>query len=234
MKVKKIKSKFTNYLSKLHDIDDAIFLLKRLSRAKFLETAEVHINLNTFGTGPALHGIADLPNSLGKKKIIAALGPVGLENQLLHAGAVFVKLEDIITQISSKKILFDTLIATPERLPQLSRYAKILASKLLFPTLKTGTVTNKIIEAIQMRMFRHVEFKADRNGSIHLGFGKLILSENKLKENLCSIYFSVNSYKPVGVKGNFIKSMSVCSTIGKSLPINLLSLQSKKRYKSNS
>lgn len=228
MKVKKIANKFTHYFSNFYDIEDAIFLLKQLSKAKFLETAEVHINLNTLGKDSLLHGIVDFPNTWDKKKRIAALGPVEMESQLLHAGATFVNLENISKQISSKHILFDTLIITPERLPQLSCYAKILTSKFLFPTAKTGTITNKIVEEIKMRMLGRVEFKTDRNSSIHLSFGKLNLSEAQLRENFYAIYFSVNSYKPFALKGNFIKSMSICSTVGKNLSINLLSLKDKK------
>ena len=214
-------------LSKSYEPIEAIKILKENKYAKFDETLEVAINLgiDSNKTDQGIRGVTSLPKGTGKSINVAVLAKGDKQKEAKDAGADLVGENDLIETISSGKISFDLLIASPDMMPSVGKVAKILGPKGLMPNPKLGTVTPDIATAVKNAKAGQVQFKNDKGGIVHAGIGKMSFDENDLLENLKFFYSSINKSKPETVKGSFIKKVTIASTMGVGLEINLASLR---------
>ena len=214
-------------LSKSYEPIEAIKILKENKYAKFDETLEVAINLgiDSNKTDQGIRGVTSLPKGTGKSINVAVLAKGDKQKEAKDAGADLVGENDLIETISSGKISFDLLIASPDMMPSVGKVAKILGPKGLMPNPKLGTVTPDIATAVKNAKAGQVQFKNDKGGIVHAGIGKMSFDENDLLENLKFFYSSINKSKPETVKGSFIKKVTIASTMGVGLEINIASLR---------
>ena len=210
-------------LTKTYGANEAIKILKDNSFVKFEETLDVAIqlNINPSKTDQNIRGVIDLPKGTGKNIRVAVITKGDKAKEAKDSGAEIVGDEDLAQQISNGKINFDLLIATPDMMSTVGKLGKILGPKGLMPNPKLGTVTNDLSIAIKKAKAGQVQFKNDKSGIIHAGIGKLKFNENDLLENLKSFYNEINKNKPNTVKGSFIKKVSIASTMGFGLKINV-------------
>ena len=213
--------------TKVYEPIDAIKILKENKYAKFNETLDVAINLgiDPNKTDQGIRGVTSLPNGTGKSIKVAVLTKGDKQTEAKDAGADLVGENDLIESISSGKISFDLLIASPDMMPSVGKVAKILGPKGLMPNPKLGTVTQDIATAVKNAKSGQVQFKNDKAGIVHAGIGKMNFDDNDLLENLKFFYTSINKSKPESVKGSFIKKVTIASTMGVGLEINLASLR---------
>jgi large subunit ribosomal protein L1 len=214
-------------VSKSYEPIEAIKILKENKYAKFDETLEVAINLgiDSNKTDQGIRGVTSLPKGTGKSINVAVLAKGDKQKEAKDAGADLVGENDLIETISSGKISFDLLIASPDMMPSVGKVAKILGPKGLMPNPKLGTVTPDVATAVKNAKAGQVQFKNDKGGIVHAGIGKMSFDENDLLENLKFFYSSINKSKPETVKGSFIKKVTIASTMGVGLEINLASLR---------
>ncbi len=229
MKITKNNKKLLDSIdvSKSYEPIEAIKILKENKYAKFDETLEVAINLgiDSNKTDQGIRGVTSLPKGTGKSINEAVLAKGDKQKEAKDAGADLVGENDLIETISSGKISFDLLIASPDMMPSVGKVAKILGPKGLMPNPKLGTVTPDIATAVKNAKAGQVQFKNDKGGIVHAGIGKMSFDENDLLENLKFFYSSINKSKPETVKGSFIKKVTIASTMGVGLEINLASLR---------
>jgi large subunit ribosomal protein L1 len=229
MKITKNNKKLLDSIdvSKSYEPIDAIKILKENKYAKFDETLEVAINLgiDSNKTDQGIRGVTSLPKGTGKSINVAVLAKGDKQKEAKEAGADLVGENDLIETISSGKISFDLLIASPDMMPSVGKVAKILGPKGLMPNPKLGTVTPDIATAVKNAKAGQVQFKNDKGGIVHAGIGKMSFDENDLLENLKFFYSSINKSKPETVKGSFIKKVTIASTMGVGLEIKLASLR---------
>ena len=213
--------------SKVYEPIDAIKILKENKYAKFNETLDVAINLgiDPNKTDQGIRGVTNLPKGTGKSIKIAVLTKGDKQTEAKEAGADLVGENELIESIASGKIAFDLLIASPDMMPSVGKVAKILGTKGLMPNPKLGTVTQDIATAVKNAKSGQVQFKNDKAGIVHAGIGKMNFDDNDLLENLKFFYTSINKSKPESVKGSFIKKVTIASTMGVGLEINLASLR---------
>ncbi len=213
--------------TKIYEPIDAIKILKDNKYAKFNETLEVAINLgiDPNKTDQGIRGVTSLPKGTGKSIKIAVLTKGDKQKEAKEAGADLVGDDELINSISSGKIPFDLLIASPDMMPSVGKVAKILGPKGLMPNPKLGTVTQDISTAVKNAKTGQVQFKNDKGGIVHAGIGKMNFDDNDLLENLKFFYTSINKSKPDSVKGSFIKKVTIASTMGVGLEINVASLR---------
>ena len=229
MKITKNNKKLLDSIdvSKSYEPIDAIKILKENKYAKFDETLEVAINLgiDSNKTDQGIRGVTSLPKGTGKSINVAVLAKGDKQKEAKDAGADLVGENDLIETISSGKISFDLLIASPDMMPSVGKVAKILGPKGLMPNPKLGTVTPDVATAVKNAKAGQVQFKNDKGGIVHAGIGKMSFNENDLLENLKFFYSSINKSKPETVKGSFIKKVTIASTMGVGLEINIASLR---------
>ena len=220
---KRIKNLKSLILEKAYSVDNGISLLKKLGNAKFIESVEAHISLNIDPkyANQQLRTSLVLPNGTGKSLRIAVFTEPDYVEEVLKMGANIAGSDDLIEEISAGKLDFDLLITTPQNMPKLAKLGRILGPKGLMPSPKSGTVTTNLGSAISEFKKGKVEYRADKTGIVHLSFGKINFSENQLKENLISIYNSIEKNKPTGVKGKYFKSLTICSTMSPGIHIEL-------------
>ena len=213
--------------TKIYEPIDAIKILKDNKYVKFNETLEVAINLgiDPNKTDQGIRGVTSLPKGTGKSIKVAVLTKGEKQTEAKEAGADLVGENELIDSISSGKIPFDLLIASPDMMPSVGKVAKILGPKGLMPNPKLGTVTQDIATAVKNAKTGQVQFKNDKSGIVHAGIGKMNFDDNDLLENLKFFYTSINKSKPDSVKGSFIKKVTIASTMGVGLEINVASLR---------
>jgi len=212
--------------NKTYPLQEALKLVRVNKIAKFDESFEVHIKLDidTKKGGEQVRGTVVLPHGTGKSKRVAVITLTKVK-EAKAAGADIVGGEEMIEKIKSGKIFsgkdkFDILVATPEMMPRLAPVAKILGPKGLMPSPKTETVTEKIKETVEMLKKGKISFKNDDTSNIHQVIGRISFEENKLSENFKTFIEAVRKAKPASVKGKFITSVSVCSTMGPGIKIS--------------
>ncbi len=214
-------------LTKTYEPGEAIKILKDKSFAKFDETIDVSINLSIDSnkTDQNIKGVVNLPKGTGKKINVTVIASDEKQNDAKDNGADKVGGKELIENISSNKIDFDVLIATPDMMPALGKIAKILGPKGLMPNPKLGTVTNDISKAVKDAKSGQVKFKNEKSGIVHAGIGKLSFSDEDILSNLKTFYSSIIKSKPDTVKGSFVKKVTIASTMGVGLKINQGSLR---------
>ena len=214
-------------LTKIYEPLEAIKILKKNSYVKFQETLDVAINLgiDTKKTDQNIRGMLSLPKGTGKNIRVAVMAKGDKASEAKDVGAELVGDSDLADKISSGKIDFDLLIATPDMMPSIGKIAKILGPKGLMPNPKLGTVTEDVKTAVTNAKAGQVNFRNDKAGIVHAGIGKLSFNEQDLIENLKAFYSSINKSKPEAVKASFIKKITIASTMGVGLEINVASLR---------
>ena len=232
--MKKISKKRKEIVKKLdflkkYDPKEAIKFLKDNSHVKFNETLDVAIKLSIDAskTDQSIRGVINLPRGTGKKIRVAVMTKGDKAIEAKDAGADIVGDNDLHENIQKGNIDFDLLISTPDMMPTIGKLGKILGPKGLMPNPKLGTVTKDISSAVKSAKSGQVQYKNDKSGIIHAGIGKLNFKEEDLFENLKAFYNAILKSKPDTVKGSkesFIKKVSIASTMGFGLDINLGSL----------
>ncbi|WP_127902730.1 50S ribosomal protein L1 [Solirhodobacter olei] len=206
-------------------VEDAVKLVKSAASAKFDETVEIAMNL---GVDPRhadqmVRGVVQLPNGTGKTVRVAVFARGTKADEATAAGADIVGAEDLMETIQSGKIEFDRCIATPDMMPIVGRLGKILGPRNLMPNPKVGTVTMDVANAVAAAKGGEVQFKAEKAGVIHAGIGKVSFDEAKLVENLRAFVGAVGRAKPAGAKGTYMKKVSISSTMGPGVSIDIAS-----------
>jgi large subunit ribosomal protein L1 len=212
-----------------YSLDDGLGVLKTLGTAKFLESVEAHVSLNIdpkYGNQQLRTSLV-LPNGTGKSLRIAVFSDPDSVNEALKMGATIAGSDDLIEEINAGKLNFDILITTPQLMPKLAKLGRVLGPKGLMPSPKSGTVTQNLGEAINEFKKGKVEYRADKTGIVHLSFGKINFSIDQLKENLLTVYNSIEKNKPSGVKGKYFKTFTICTTMSPSIKLDLASLKVK-------
>jgi len=204
---------------------DAVALVKANASAKFDETVEVAVNL---GVDPRhadqmVRGTVTLPNGTGKTVRVAVFARGEKADQARAAGADIVGAEDLMQEIQGGKIDFDRCIATPDMMPIVGRLGKILGPRNLMPNPKIGTVTPDVAEAVRAAKGGQVQFKVEKAGVIHAGVGKASFDADKLAENIRAFVDAVQRAKPTGAKGSYMKKVSIASTMGPGVSVDLAS-----------
>ena len=205
------------------NLEEAIDVLKDTATAKFVETVELHANLNIDPkyADQQLRTTITLPHGLGKSIKIAVLTNDANFDEANTNGADIVGNDDLIADISKGVINFDVLLATPDIMPKLAKLGRILGPKGLMPSPKSGTVTTTLSKTLSEFKKGKFEYKADKTGIIHVSFGKSDFTKTQLIENLVSLYTSVEKNRPPGVKGKYFKSLHICNTMGPSIHLDL-------------
>lgn len=204
-------------------VEDALELVKANANAKFDETIEISLNL---GVDPRhadqmVRGVVGLPNGTGKSVRVAvfARGPKAEEAQA--AGADIVGAEDLMETIQGGTLDFDRCIATPDMMPIVGRLGKILGPRNLMPNPKVGTVTMDVAEAVKNAKGGEVQFKAEKAGVVHAGVGKASFETDKLAENVRAFIGAVARARPAGAKGTYMKKISIASTMGPGVTLDV-------------
>ena len=206
-------------------VEEAVALVKGAAHAKFDETVEIALNL---GVDPRhadqmVRGVVTLPNGTGKFVRVAVFARGPKADEAKAAGAEIVGAEDLMESIQSGKIEFDRCIATPDMMPLVGRLGKILGPRNLMPNPKVGTVTMDVKAAVEAAKGGEVQFKAEKAGVVHAGVGKVSFDEAKLAENIRAFVEAVNRAKPSGAKGTYLKKVSISSTMGPGVSLDLAS-----------
>ncbi|MEM7227068.1 MAG: 50S ribosomal protein L1 [Pseudomonadota bacterium] len=214
--------------NKLHTLDEAIALVKKASVVKFDETVEIAMNL---GVDPRhadqnVRGVVTLPNGTGKSVRVAVFAKGPKAEEATAAGADVVGAEELQAQVQGGEINFDRCIATPDMMPIVGRLGKILGPRGMMPNPKLGTVTNDVTAAVQAAKGGQVEFRAEKAGLIHAGVGKASFADDDLAGNIRAFIQAINNAKPSGAKGTYIKRVSVSSTMGPGVKVDVADLGS--------
>ncbi len=204
-------------------LEEAVALIKKAASAKFDETLEIAMNL---GVDPRhadqmVRGVVQLPNGTGKTVRVAVFARGAKADEAKAAGADIVGAEDLMEQIQQGKIDFDRCIATPDMMPVVGRLGKILGPRNLMPNPKVGTVTMDVAQAVTNAKGGEVQFKVEKAGVIHAGIGKVSFDEAKLVENVRAFVDAVTKAKPAGAKGTYVKKVSLSSTMGPGVALEL-------------
>ena len=208
--------------NKLYSIKEASALVKQTAKAKFDESIEIHVRL---GIDPkqsdqSVRGTILLPNGIGKTRKVAVIAKGEKQIEAKDAGADNYGSTDIVDEIAKGWLDFEVLVATPDSMKDLSKVAKILGPKGLMPNPKSGTVTFDIKETVKALKKGRVEYKNDSYGIIHCSVGKASFEQEKLAENIVSLVEAIQKSKPSTSKGQYIKSISISSTMGPGIYID--------------
>ncbi len=209
--------------AKAYPLEDALKLVKSISKAKFDETIEMSMNL---GIDPRhadqmVRGLTSLPNGTGKTVRVGVFARGAKADEATAAGADVVGAEDLMEKVQAGEIAFDRCIATPDMMGIVGRLGKILGPRGLMPNPRLGTVTMDVKGAVTAAKGGQVEFRAEKAGIIHAGIGKVSFDETKLLENAKALADAVVKAKPTGAKGTYVKGVSVSSTMGPGVKVDI-------------
>lgn len=221
---KKYESALKQVESRPYALEEAIPLVQKVKFTKFDETVEVHMRL---GVDPKhadqmVRGTVVLPNGLGKEKRVLVIASGEKIKDAEEAGADFVGGEDMVQKIQSEGWTdFDAVIATPDMMRSVGKLGKILGPRGLMPNPKTGTVTPDVAKAIKEVKAGKVEFRVDKTGVIHAPVGRVSFESDKLLENASTLIQAVVRAKPPAAKGKYVRSVTICSTMGPGVPLDV-------------
>lgn len=227
---KRIKSAYQSVRSVVGDarepvaLDVAVRLLKENAKAKFDETVEVAINL---GVDPRhadqmVRGAVTLPNGTGKTVRVGVFARGAKADEAKKAGADIVGAEDLMEIVQAGTIDFDRCIATPDMMPIVGRLGKVLGPRGLMPNPRVGTVTMDIAKAVEDAKGGQIQFRVEKAGVVHAGVGKVSFNEDKIAENVKSLVEAIQKARPTGAKGTYIKKISVTTTMGPGVPVDVM------------
>ncbi|WBU60772.1 50S ribosomal protein L1 [Paracoccus albus] len=204
-------------------VDEAVKLVKDNASAKFDESVEIAMNL---GVDPRhadqmVRGVVQLPAGTGKDVRVAVFARGPKADEAKEAGAEIVGAEDLVESIQGGKIDFDRVIATPDMMPLVGRLGKVLGPRNLMPNPKVGTVTMDVAQAVAAAKGGEVQFKAEKAGVVHAGIGKVSFDADKIAQNVRAFVEAVNRAKPTGAKGTYVKKVSISSTMGPGVTIDV-------------
>ena len=204
-------------------LEEAITLLQDTATTDFIESVELHANLNIDPkyADQQLRTTVTLPHGLGKSIRIAVLTNETNFNEATNGKADIIGNQELIDSISQGIINFDLLIATPDMMPKLAKLGRVLGPKGLMPSPKSGTVSTNLTETLSDFKKGKFEYKADKTGIVHINFGKVNFSKKQLIENLTSLYQSIEQNRPSGVKGKYFKSLFICTSMGPSIQLDV-------------
>ncbi len=224
---KRIENMYKNFdKSKFYSLKEAVKLVKENANAKFDETVEMAINL---GVDPKyadqmVRGVCSLPNGTGKTVRVAVLAQGEKADEAKAAGADVVGAENLIDSILSGKVDFDRCIATPDMMGLAGKVARVLGPKGLMPNPKLGTVTMDVAGAVKKAKAGEVQYRAEKTGIVHAGIGKVSFSEDAIYENAKTLIDAIIKAKPSGAKGTYMKRISISSTMGAGVRVDLANL----------
>ncbi|ASG21801.1 50S ribosomal protein L1 [Nitrospirillum amazonense] len=212
--------------NKFYALDEAVQSVKGNATAKFDETVEIAMNL---GIDPRhadqmVRGMVQLPNGTGKTVRVAVFARGAKADEALAAGAELVGAEDLAEKIQAGEMNFDRCIATPDLMALVGRLGKVLGPRGLMPNPKLGTVTMNVGEAVKSAKGGSVEFRAEKTGIVHAGVGKASFSQEALAENIKAFVGAINRAKPTGAKGTYIEKVSLSSSMGPGLKLDVAAL----------
>ena len=212
--------------NKAYGLGEAIKLLKERASAKFDETIEVAMNL---GVDPRhadqmVRGVVNLPNGTGRNVRVAVFAKNEKADEARAAGADIVGAEDLVEIVQKGEINFDRCIATPDMMPLVGRLGKVLGPRGMMPNPKVGTVTADVASAVKASKGGAVEFRVEKAGIIHAGVGKASFDAKAIEENVRAFADAVIKAKPTGAKGNYVKKVSVTTTMGPGLKVDVATL----------
>jgi large subunit ribosomal protein L1 len=204
---------------KLYALRDALAIVKKMKAPKFDSTVDLHVHLNvdTKKSDQMVRGTVLLPHGTGKKVKVAVFCKGEHERQAREANADYVGSNELIDKVAAGFLDFDRCIATPEMMKDLSKLGKVLGPRGLMPSPKTGTVTNDIVKAIEDVRKGKIEFRMDKQGGIHVPVGKAAFSEEQLFDNASRVLEAIEEAKPASIKGKFIKTAAVASSMNPGL-----------------
>ncbi|MBR3329149.1 50S ribosomal protein L1 [Candidatus Saccharibacteria bacterium] len=209
---------------KSYNLKDALELAIKTSPVKFDASVEIHVRL---GVDPRqadqnIRTTIVLPNGSGKTVRVAVFAPEDVCKVAKAAGADIAENEDFLKQLDKGEINFDVLISTPAFMPKLGKYARVLGPKGLMPNPKAGTVTMDVEKAVKESKAGKVEYRVDKQSIVHIGIGKVSFGTEKLLENANAFFDSLKAQKPASIKGSFVKSVFMTTTMGPSIMIENL------------
>jgi large subunit ribosomal protein L1 len=206
-----------------YSIDDAVKLIKGFAKAKFDETIELSLNL---GVDPRhadqnVRGVVALPHGTGKSMRVAVFAKGDKADAAKAAGADLVGGDDLAEKIQGGEMNFDRVIATPDMMGVVGKLGKVLGPRGLMPNPKLGTVTPDVETAVKNAKAGEVQFRAEKAGIVHAGVGKASFTEKQLSENVRAFYEAIVKAKPSGAKGTYVKKVSLSSTMGPGIKLNV-------------
>jgi large subunit ribosomal protein L1 len=212
--------------NKFYSVEDAVKLVKERAKAKFDETIEMAFNL---GIDPKhadqnVRGVISLPHGTGKTVRVAVFAKGEKAEAAKKAGADIVGADDLAEKVQAGQMDFDRVIASPDMMVTVGKLGKVLGPRGLMPNPKLGTVTNDIAEAVKAAKGGQVEYRAQKEGIVHAGVGKASFSEQQLVENVKALFNAVNRAKPAGAKGTYMKKVSISSTMGPGLKLDVAAM----------
>lgn len=217
--------------NKAYALSDAISLVMKNAKdtgRKFVETLEISINLgiDTKKSDQAVRGVVALPNGTGKKVVVAVFAKGDKAEEAKKAGADIVGAEDLVEKIVGGFSAFDRVIATPDMMGMVGKVAKILGPRGLMPNPKLGTVTPNVVDAVNAAKAGSIEFRAEKAGIVQAGIGKVNFTEKALVENARAFIDAIVKARPAGVKGNYVNKISLSSTMGAGVKVDIASATS--------
>ncbi len=212
---------------KQYAVNDAVALLKEISTVKFSETIDVAINLGIDArkSDQSVRGATTLPHGSGKTVRVAVFTQGAAAEAAKAAGADFVGMDDLAEQIKGGMMDFDVIVASPDAMRVVGQLGQVLGPRGLMPNPKTGTVTPDVATAVKNAKAGQVRFRADKNGIIHGGIGKLVFDAVAIKENLEALINDLKKAKPTAAKGIYLKKITLSTTMGPGLVIDQASLE---------
>lgn len=209
--------------TKLYDMNEALELLKQISKAKFDETVEVHVKLGVDGrhADQQVRGAVVLPHGIGKTKKVLVIAKGDKAAEAEAAGADFVGSDDMINKIQNENWFdFDVMVATPDMMGLVGRLGRVLGPKGLMPNPKSGTVTFDVARAVNEIKAGKVEYRLDKTNIVHVVIGKVSFETEKLAENFHTIMEAIVKAKPAAAKGTYVRSVTVASTMSPGIRLN--------------
>ena len=225
-RMKTVNEKIDNI--KDYDIEEAIELLKSAPKVKFNESVDLSVNLgiDASKSDQGVRGSSTLPHGIGKNMNVVAFADGEDEKAAKDAGADIVGFEDLIDQVKKDKdLVADIVVATPDCMKKMGQLGRILGPKNLMPNPKEGTVTKNIAEAVSKAKKGQIRYKNDKAGIIHTIVGKLDFDTKKLADNVASLISDLNKSKPSSAKGKYMKNITISSTMGPGIRVDLSSVE---------